>query len=102
MPEQGAETFDYVVIGAGTAGCVVAARLSENPGTRVCIIEAGPMDRHPFIHVPACVGAAIATPSINWRFMTVPQPNLAGRRIPVPRGHVVGGSGSINGIGYFR
>lgn len=103
MPEQQhAETFDYVVVGAGTAGCVVASRLSEDDATRVCIIEAGPMDRHPFIHIPACVGAAIATPALNWRFLTTPQPHLNHRRIPVPRGHVVGGSGSINGMVYFR
>jgi choline dehydrogenase len=97
-----AETFDYVIAGAGTAGCVLAARLSEHPGTTVCLIEAGPMDRHPFIHIPATVAAAIATPSINWRFMTAPQPNLHNRRIPIPRGKVVGGSGSINGMVYFR
>jgi choline dehydrogenase-like flavoprotein len=60
------------------------------------------MDSHPFIHIPATVGAAIATPRINWRFMTVPQEHLAGRSIPIPRGHVVGGSGSINGMVYFR
>jgi choline dehydrogenase len=97
-----AATFDYVVVGAGTAGCVVAARLAEDPATRVCIIEAGPTDRHPFIHIPATVGAAIAVPELNWRFLTAPQPHLNGRRIPVPRGHVVGGSGSINGMVYFR
>jgi len=100
--QQQTETFDYVVVGAGTAGCVVAARLSEDPATRVCIVEAGPMDRHPFIHIPATVGAAIATPALNWRFLTAPQPHLNNRRIPVPRGHVVGGSGSINGMVYFR
>jgi choline dehydrogenase len=99
---QQSETFDYVVVGAGTAGCVVASRLSEDPASRVCIIEAGPMDRHPFIHIPATVGAAIATPALNWRFLTAPQPHLHNRRIPVPRGHVVGGSGSINGMVYFR
>ncbi|HXA21997.1 MAG TPA: GMC family oxidoreductase N-terminal domain-containing protein [Acetobacteraceae bacterium] len=94
--------FDYVIVGAGTAGCVLAARLSEDPNTRVGLLEAGPMDSHPFIHIPATVGAAIATPRINWRFMTVPQEHLAGRSIPIPRGHVVGGSGSINGMVYFR
>ena len=94
--------FDYLIIGAGTAGCVLAARLSEDPATKVCLIEAGPMDRHPFIHVPALVGAAISRPQLNWRFMTEPQPHLENRRIPVPRGHVVGGSGSINGMVYFR
>jgi len=97
-----AELFDYVVVGAGTAGCVLASRLSEDRNIRVALVEAGPMDRHPFIHVPAMVGAAISLRSLNWRFMTVPQQNLAGRRIPIPRGHVVGGSGSINGMVYFR
>ena len=81
-PSKGDE-FDYIVVGAGTAGCVVAARLSENPSTRVCLIEAGPRDSHPFIHIPATVGAAIATQSINWRFLTVPQRELANRRIPI-------------------
>ncbi len=96
------ELFDYVVVGAGTAGCVLASRLSEDPNTRVALVEAGPMDRNPLIHIPATVGAAISSPGINWRFMTVPQSNLAGRQIPIPRGHVVGGSGSINGMVYFR
>jgi choline dehydrogenase len=98
-PEDG---FDYVIVGAGTAGCVLANRLSEQPDVRVALIEAGPPDSHPFIHVPALVGAAIGTSAINWRFMTTPQPQLANRRIPIPRGHVVGGSGSINGMAYFR
>ncbi len=100
-PPKG-DAFDYIVVGAGSAGCVIAARLSEDPSTRVCLIEAGPRDRHPFIHVPATVGAAIATRAINWRFLTVPQPRLANRRIPIPRGRVIGGSGSINGMVYFR
>ena len=95
-------TFDYVIVGAGTAGCVLASRLSEDPATRVCLIEAGPPDRNPFIHVPALVGAAIASREINWRFMTAPQPQLGNRRIPVPRGRVVGGTGAINGMVYFR
>lgn len=97
-----AETFDYVVVGAGTAGCVLAARLSVDPKNSVCLIEAGGEDRHPFIHVPAAVGAAIMRPRLNWRFLTAPQPQLNKRRIPLPRGHVVGGSGSINGMVYFR
>ncbi|MCC7461153.1 MAG: GMC family oxidoreductase N-terminal domain-containing protein [Gammaproteobacteria bacterium] len=96
------DRFDYVVVGAGTAGCVLAARLSEDRATRVCLIEAGGWDRHPFIHVPALVGAAIARRSLNWRFMTEPQAGLEQRRIPLPRGRVVGGSGSINGMVYFR
>ncbi|HEY4645904.1 MAG TPA: GMC family oxidoreductase N-terminal domain-containing protein [Steroidobacteraceae bacterium] len=97
-----ADTFDYFVVGAGTAGCVLAARLSEDRKNSVCLIEAGGEDRHPFIHVPAAVAAAIARPALNWRFLTAPQPRLNGRRIPVPRGRVIGGSGSINGMVYFR
>jgi choline dehydrogenase-like flavoprotein len=96
------DVFDYVIVGAGTAGCVLASRLSADRAVRVALIEAGPMDRHPFIHIPATVGAAIATPKLNWRFMTAPQAHLNGRSIPIPRGHVVGGSGSINGMVYFR
>jgi choline dehydrogenase-like flavoprotein len=102
MSASPGEIFDYVIVGAGTAGCVLAARLSEDPDTRVCLVEAGPPDRHPFIQVPALVGAAIALPATNWRFTTAPQPRLANRRIPVPRGRVLGGSGSINGMVYFR
>lgn len=94
--------FDYVIVGAGTAGCVLAARLSEDPDVSVCLLEAGPRDIHPFIQVPALVGAAIGRPQLNWGFSTEPQPHLAGRRIPLPRGRVVGGSGSINGMAYFR
>src|SRR5262249_11787275 len=101
MAQQG-DAFDYVVVGAGTAGCVLAARLSEDRDKRVALIEAGAMDRHPFIDIPATVAAAIGQHHLNWRFMTVPQEHLAGRSIPIPRGHVVGGSGSINGMVYFR
>ncbi len=94
--------FDYVIVGAGTAGCVLANRLSEDQAIRVCLIEAGPKDRHPFIHVPALVAAALATPSISWGYWTAPQRNLNGRKIPVPRGRVLGGSSSINGMVYIR
>jgi choline dehydrogenase len=96
------DAFDYLVVGAGTGGCVVASRLAEDPNLRVGLIEAGPDHTHPFIHIPATVGAAIGTPKLNWRFMTAPQAHLNNRLIPVPRGHVVGGSGSINGMVYFR
>lgn len=95
-------TFDYVVVGAGSAGAALAARLSEREDRTVAVLEAGGKDSHPFIHVPAFVAAAIATKSLNWRFETVPQPGMAGRRIPVPRGKVIGGSGAINGMVYFR
>ena len=60
--DQQRDVFDYIVVGAGTAGCVLASRLSEDPNTRVAVIEAGPRDRHPFIHIPATVAAAIGTP----------------------------------------
>jgi choline dehydrogenase-like flavoprotein len=93
-----ADSFDYVIVGAGTAGCVLAGRLAEDPAVRVCLIEAGGNDAHPFIRTPALVAAAIANRRFNWRFETVPQAQLKGRRIPQPRGRVVGGSGSINGM----
>jgi choline dehydrogenase len=94
--------FDYVIVGAGTAGCVLASRLSEDPDTRVCLIEAGGPAHHPFIRVPALVGAAIGHREFNWGLQTTPQPALDGRRIALPRGRVVGGSGSINGMAYHR
>jgi choline dehydrogenase-like flavoprotein len=94
--------FDYVVVGAGSSGAALAARLSERADRTVAILEAGGKDSHPFIHVPSFVAAAIGTKTINWRFATVPQPGMAGRSIPVPRGKVLGGSGAINGMVYFR
>jgi choline dehydrogenase-like flavoprotein len=94
--------FDYVIVGGGTAGCALAGRLSEDPRSRICLLEAGGKDSHPFIKIPAGVAAAIGTEKLNWRFATVPQPALNGRRVPVPRGRVLGGSGSINGMVYFR
>jgi choline dehydrogenase len=94
--------FDYVIVGAGTAGCVLAARLSEDPDTRVCLLEAGGPARHPFIHVPALVGAAIARRDLTWGLDTEPQAALNNRRLPLPRGKVIGGSGSINGMAYHR
>jgi len=97
-----ATTYDYVIVGAGTAGCVLAARLSEDPRTSVCLLEAGGPARHPFIHVPALVGAAIAQRGLTWGLSTEPQAALDNRRIPLPRGRVIGGSGSINGMAYHR
>jgi choline dehydrogenase len=95
-------TFDFIVVGGGTAGCALAARLSEDSGVSVCLLEAGGMDSHPFIAIPAAVMAAVGRPQLNWGFETTPQAALNGRRIPVPRGHVLGGSGSINGMVYHR
>jgi choline dehydrogenase-like flavoprotein len=94
--------FDYVIVGAGTAGCVLAARLSEDRHTRVCLLEAGGPARHPFIQVPALVGAAIMHRGLTWGLSTEPQTALNNRRLPLPRGKVIGGSGSINGMAYHR
>ncbi len=94
--------FDYVIVGAGTAGCVLAARLSEDRHSRVCLIEAGGPARHPFIHVPALVGAAVMHRGLTWGLSTEPQTALNDRRLPLPRGKVIGGSGSINGMAYHR
>ncbi len=99
---QGEHAFDYVIAGAGTAGCVLANRLSEDPNNKVCLIEAGGRDSHPFIHVPALVCAALTLKQLSWGLETVPQENLNGRRIPIPRGRVLGGSSSVNGMVYFR
>lgn len=94
--------FDFIVIGGGTAGCVLAARLSEDPAHRVCLIEAGGSEKHPYITIPAAVGAAIMSPKFGWGLTTTPQPALNNRRVPLPRGKVIGGSGSINGMAYYR
>jgi choline dehydrogenase-like flavoprotein len=99
---QSMATFDFIVVGAGTAGCALAARLSEDASVSVCLLEAGGMDGHPFIRTPAAVLAAIGRRSLNWGFETSPQPALHDRRIAVPRGRVLGGSGSINGMVYHR
>jgi len=89
-------------VGAGSAGCVLAARLSEDPHTRVCLIEAGGPANRAIIQVPALVGAAITNRALTWGLTTEPQAALNQRRIPLPRGKVVGGSGSINGMAYHR
>lgn len=94
--------FDYVVVGAGTAGCVLANRLSEDQANHVCLIEAGPKDSHPFIHVPALVAAAMVKPGIVWGYWSAPQRGLNGRKVPIPRGRVLGGTSSINGMVYIR
>lgn len=96
------ETFDYVVIGAGSAGCVVAGRLSENGKFSVCVLEAGPRDRNPFIHIPAGVLYTLRNPAINWMYKGAGTPSLNGRAIDQARGKTLGGSGSINGHIYNR
>src|SRR6185312_14958712 len=91
MTGRDGDVFDYVIVGAGTAGCVLASRLSEDPSNRVVLIEAGPLDSHPLIHIPATVGAAIAVPRLNWRFKAAAPAHLNGRSIPIPRRHVLRG-----------
>jgi len=98
-----AETlYDYVIVGAGSAGCVLAARLSEDPAVRVLLLEAGPPDRSPWIHLPIGYGKTMWSDVYNWRFETDPDPNMNGRRIYWPRGKTLGGSSSINGLIYIR
>ncbi len=97
-----AETFDYVIIGAGSAGCILANRLTEDGQHTVCVLEAGPPDRNPYIHIPAGFTKTLANPHINWQYEAEPTHWTAGRVIDVPRGKTLGGSSSINGHIYNR
>lgn len=97
-----AETFDYVIVGAGSAGCVLANRLTADGRHRVLLLEAGPRDRNPWIHIPLGYGKTMFDSRINWKFESEPVPGLEGRRIKQPRGRVLGGSSSINGLLYVR
>jgi len=102
VSSPGAQGFDYVIVGAGTAGCVLAARLSEDADRTVCLIEAGGRAGNVFASIPGTVGIALSVDALNWRFQSMPQPHLDNRRIPVPRGRGLGGSGIINGMVYVR
>ena len=97
-----AEQFDYVIVGAGTAGCVLANRLTACGKYTVCLLEAGPPDWNPMIHIPAGFMKTIANPSVNWLYQSEPCPGTNGRTIPMPRGKVIGGSSSINGLIFNR
>ncbi|MFA7416742.1 MAG: GMC family oxidoreductase N-terminal domain-containing protein [Rhizobium sp.] len=90
--------FDYIVVGAGSSGCTVAARLSENGNFRVALVEAGPKDTSPWIHLPLGYGKTMWDERINWKLYTEPDSNMNGRRIYWPRGKVLGGSSAINGL----
>ena len=96
------DRFDYIIVGAGSAGCVLANRLSEDPAVRVCLLEAGPVDTHPLIHAPVGIALLAENKTINWCFETAPQQALNGRRGYQPRGRVLGGSSSINAMVYIR
>ncbi len=94
--------FDYIIIGAGSAGCVLANRLSEDPDVKVLLLEAGPRDWHPFIHMPAGLAKLVNRKGVNWNYDTAPEPHLNQRRLWWPRGKVLGGSSSINAMCYIR
>ncbi|MBX6742836.1 MAG: GMC family oxidoreductase N-terminal domain-containing protein [Acetobacteraceae bacterium] len=97
-----ADSFDYVIVGAGAAGSVLANRLTEDPGVTVCVLEAGPPDRNPFIHIPAGFIKTLFDPSVTWQFRTQPTANTGGRAIATVQGRTLGGSSSINGMIYNR
>ena len=94
--------FDFIIIGAGSAGCVLANRLSEDPDTKVLLLEAGPRDWHPFIHMPAGLAKLVNRKGVNWDYDTAPEPHLDNRVLWWPRGKVLGGSSSINAMCYIR
>lgn len=96
------EAFDYVIVGAGSAGSVLANRLTEDGKFSVLLLEAGPRDRNPWIHIPIGYSKLFDNPKVNWLYETEPEPELNGRRIVQPRGKVLGGSSSINGLIYVR
>ena len=94
--------YDYIIIGAGSAGCVLANRLGADPSRSILVIEAGPMDYNLMIHIPAGVFSAWRNPKLNWNYATEAEAELGGRSIPTPRGRVLGGSSSINSMVYMR
>lgn len=94
--------YDYAIVGAGSAGCVLANRLSAQPGKRVLLLEAGGSDWHPFIHMPAGIAHLANSRRLNWNYSTEPEPHLLGRRLWWPRGKTLGGSSSINAMCYIR
>ena len=95
------ETFDFVVAGGGSAGCVIANRLIQS-GATVCLLEAGPVDRNPFIHMPAGFVKTLFNPAVTWQFTAEPSEWTGGRRVPTTQGRTLGGSSSVNGMVFVR
>ena len=105
MPASSSRTigdFDYIIVGAGSAGCLLANRLSADPQVRVLLLEAGGKDNNIWIKVPLGLFYLIGNPRTDWCYQTEPEPECNGRQIPVPRGRMLGGSSSINGMVYVR
>jgi choline dehydrogenase len=99
---SGTEPFDYVIAGSGAAGAILASRLSEDSATTVCLLEAGPRDWHPFLHIPSGFIKVLFDPALTWQFSSEPTAETGNRRIPLPQGRTLGGSTSINGLVYNR
>ncbi|HTY49067.1 MAG TPA: GMC family oxidoreductase N-terminal domain-containing protein [Steroidobacteraceae bacterium] len=95
-------SFDYIIVGAGSAGCVLASKLSAQPDTRVLLLEAGGIDNHFLLRMPLGFLRAVFRPEFSWGYMSEPEPRLGGRPVWLPRGRVLGGSGSVNGMFYMR
>ena len=101
MREAERQSYDYIVVGAGSAGAVVASRLSEDPRNRVLLLEAGPAS-HFWARIPIGFAKLIANPAANWLYSSEPEASTNGRRLSVPRGKILGGSSSINGLAFVR
>jgi 4-pyridoxate dehydrogenase len=96
------EVCDYVIVGAGSAGCTLAHRLTQDRDIRVVLLEAGGWDRDPMLHIPLAWGRNVLRCKHDWMYATEPSATMAGRRIPIYRGRVIGGSSSINAMAYVR
>jgi len=101
-PERALDDVDYLILGGGTAGCILANRLTESGAHRVVLVEAGGEPRSPYIHIPAGFGNLLRSPKHNWAYWSEPHPDTDGREIPIPSGKGLGGSGLINGMVYVR